>query len=261
MLSFEKVVIAPQIVIYKNIFKNSRELINILETDKEGSLFCNWHNWYEQGLRKEAVFDLSNNSKFNSENIESVYMKDLCEIFNFIHKDYFEQWGSHDYLWPDFISDWEKLKAEKTYFEIDYFKYDLNKIGEMENGEMLSDYHVDENLLPNVPHPFRHIVTTNIYLNDNYEGGELCAYDDTSKQSYMYKPSPGDAIIMPSMRPFYHGAKSFYNSDRYFLRTFNNYEVFIEEDFAFEEKMLIEQEYIKNHLQTIKVNSNEIVIK
>jgi hypothetical protein len=52
-----KIIVAPQIVIYKNIFKNSENIINILNKDSDDSLLSKWDNWYDQGKRKFCLFD------------------------------------------------------------------------------------------------------------------------------------------------------------------------------------------------------------
>ena len=53
----EKIVVAPQIVVYKNIFKHSQELIDLVEEDREDSVLDPWREWYHQGKRKGMFFN------------------------------------------------------------------------------------------------------------------------------------------------------------------------------------------------------------
>lgn len=129
------------------------------------------------------------------------------------------------------------------------------------------DYHIDELPIPNEIKMRRHVATINFYLNDNYSGGDICVYDDVSKKSYRYKPMAGDAVIMPSTEPFYHGVKQYFNADRYFARTFIDY--VSDNHIPWESKYVVatnddfhmsESEYVGQDLQIIKIDANEIVV-
>ena len=52
----KKIVIAPQIVVYRNIFKYSKEIIDLLKIDHEDSLFTKSRQWYENGIRKDVTY-------------------------------------------------------------------------------------------------------------------------------------------------------------------------------------------------------------
>lgn len=65
-------------------------------------------------------------------------------------------------------------------------------------------------------------VTCTMYLNDDYEGGEMVfriqncnEYDEV-----IYKPQAGDILVFPSKEPFFHGVKKMISGDRYFIRNF-----------------------------------------
>lgn len=253
--NIDKIIIAPQIVVYKNIFKNSNELVNTLASDNPGSTFSNWRKWYEQGYRKEADLYQTTKIELNDSEIikkEKTFLKEIQGIIELIQKDYFDSF--RDGIWPDFIKDWNKLKEKKNLLYIDYFKYDIEKIGVRE--DLMMDYHVDEFLSVNETKTKRHVITINLYLNDDYDGGEICAYDSISDKSYKYKPRPGDIVVMPSTEPFYHAVKSFSNADRYFLRTFIDYEIEAPIEQKKENNKVDgmneeEQEYVKNDSQIL----------
>lgn len=262
----DKLIVAPQIVVYKNIFKNSKELINTLSEDKEDSIFDPWRQWYQQGYRKDVVFDL--NKKYQ-ETEESSYLLEVCNAVNFIRKDYFDDFEKEKGVWPSFINNWDDLKKSQEIFYLDYFRY-IKEQNHYSQENLLMEYHVDEFPVVNEAKTRRHVLTINFYLNNDYEGGEISAYDSISNKSYTYKPKPGDAVVMPSTEPFYHAVKGFKGADRYFLRSFIDYRMDSEEEWVSkyrlqysgmaEEVQQHEDDYVSKDLQIITVSSAEEVI-
>lgn len=259
----KKIVISPQIVVYRDIFQHSKELINLLKEDHSDSMFTKATKWYENGTRKYLMFtknSLVNNKKSEYLKNEQEYIKEIADIADFIHKDYFDQFGRDNGIWPSFIKDWVKLDVLQDYYSIDYFHYMIKnriKLNISEKPSLMMDYHVDEFPIKNDKVDQRHVITINYYLNDEYTGGEICAYDSVSNKNYKYKPAPGDVVVMPSTAPFYHGVQSYFKYDRHFLRTFINYhnpEEWVDEYHpqANEEN---EDEYLKNEKQIIAVSA------
>ena len=72
----DKMIVAPQIVVYKNLLKNSDNLISIIEQkDKANSIWPDWKPWYEQG---ENINQLFFRDDFMSEDsFEKKYLKIL----------------------------------------------------------------------------------------------------------------------------------------------------------------------------------------
>jgi hypothetical protein len=264
----KKIVIAPQIVVYKNIFKYSKELIDLLKEDNKDSIIDSWVDWYSHGQRRRVSFDkfnLISDKDLDIVKKEKKYLKEIYNITDFINTDYFNQFKDNG-TWPNFIEDWKKMKSIEDVLYIDYFMYDeikQNKIPKEPN-DLLMDYHIDEFEMSNNLRKRRHVATLNFYLNDEYEGGEICAYDNISKKSYKYKPSTGDVVIMPSTEPFYHAVKQYHGANRYFARTFLDY--ISKEDVAWDNKYrlegnIIDIEFVKKDLQLIKINTEEILVK
>lgn len=263
----QKIVIAPQIVVYRNIFKHSREIIDLLNKDLYPSYFGEWKDWYSQGLRRGAYpkdFHLVNGNKEEHLEVELAYIAEVNECMSFIREDYLNDFGKDSGIWPSFISDWEALTKTNNEYYIDFFRYEIEKEMKVHDTGLIMQYHVDEVPVPGETKFERHVATVNFYLNDDYEGGEICVYDSTSNKSYMYKPLPGDAVIMPSTEPFYHGVRPFKKSDRYFLRAFidtnvvsdvewtKKYEINIPQSMI--NSVATQEEYIEKDLQTIKLS-------
>ena len=266
----EKINIAPQIVVYKNIFKSNQDMIDLLDKDNADSILDPWRDWYEQGERRGILFN-KHNTPSESDTLvakkEKEYLKEIYDITDFINTDYFNEFKDNG-TWPDFISDWNALKSIEDEIYIDYFKYEHEKEKRFSRPpeKLLMDYHIDEFPLPNEIKFRRHVATINFYLNDSYDCGEICAYDDISKKSYKYKPTPGDAVIMPSTEPFYHAVKQYFNSNRYFARTFLDY--VSSKNISWESKykldsngVMTESEYVEQDLQLIKISTDEITIE
>lgn len=272
--NIKKIVIAPQIVVYKNIFKNSKNIIDLLSNDSNDSLFDSWRQWYNQGYRKDAKYNINDQISLNDSprtSFEKKYLNEIALAVEFIRDDYFNQFEKNNGIWPSFIEDWSKLKSKQEMYYIDFFRYDVNSIVQEFNRDLMMEYHVDEFPVPNQIKPRRHVATINFYLNDEYSGGEICVYDSVSNKSYKYKPNPGDAVIMPSTEPFYHAVKFFENNDRYFLRAFIDYDITNDkewsEQYSLDRSMAmsvtekLEQEYIKNDKQIIKISIPEDLIE
>ena len=272
-VDIKKIVVAPQIVIYRNIFKNSKEIIDLLEKDREVSFFTKWREWYGQGFRKDAdgevlnKIDAGNNINLNK---EKDYILEINRCMNFIRSDYFKDFPEHSGVWPSFIKNWDILINNNKQYYIDFFRYDIQKQYEEYPSGLMMKYHIDEMPVPGETKAYRHVATVNFYLNDEYEGGEICVYDSISNNTYMYKPMPGDAVIMPSTEPFYHGVKPFKNADRYFLRAFIDSEVSGETEWIKKYELsdplinvTTEESYVEKDLQTIKLSipSNIIEVK
>jgi hypothetical protein len=272
-MDIKKIVVAPQIVIYRNIFKNSKEIIDLLEKDRDVSFFTKWREWYSQGFRKDAdgellnKIDAGNNINLNK---EKDYILEINRCMNFIRTDYLTDFPENSGIWPSFIKNWNSLINNNKQYYIDFFRYDIQKQHKEYPGELMMKYHIDEMPIPGETKEYRHVATVNFYLNNEYEGGEICVYDSISNNTYMYKPMPGDAVIMPSTEPFYHGVKPFKNADRYFLRAFIDSEVSGETEWIKKYELsdhitnvTTEESYVEKGLQTIKLSipSNIIEVK
>ena len=272
----KKIVVAPQIVIYRNIFKHSKEIIELLKDSRDPSFFNNWRDWYGQGYRRDADFTLLDKIDPGTDallNTEKDYILEVNKCMKFIREDYLTDFNETNGIWPSFIKDWSLLKNTNKKYWIDFFRYDVKAQGNVNPSGLIMEYHVDELPVPGETKFNRHVATVNFYLNDDYEGGEICVYDSVSNNTYMYKPMPGDAVIMPSTEPFYHGVKPFSKADRYFLRAFIDSEVSNETEWKKKYEIEIGQEvlqnvhteesYVEKDLQTIKLSipSNLIEVR
>lgn len=99
--------------------------------------------------------------------------------------------------------------------------YDLLKHNPNTNREYAIGWHTDRPRgLDSSPGP-KSILTVTIYLNDDYEGGEVAFLKEGDDEVIVYKPKAGDIVIFPSCEPFHHAAMPITsNSPKYFIRHF-----------------------------------------
>ena len=256
----EKMVIAPQIVVYKNMLKDVAAIIDMIDSGNE----IKWEKWYENGFRSSADFNKSSGE-------ESSPLRDICEAFDYVSKDYMQDYKADKGVWPSFIKNWSSYALNKDIYQIDFFKYSHLAFKNMKwDSDLLMGYHVDEFEVDGVFKRQKNIVTINFYLNDDYEGGEICAYNKDLDISYRYKPVAGDAVVMPSASPFFHAVKPFYTKDRYFLRLFITYDqgdnlVYSNYGESYSQEHHVghegEKDFIDKDFQFLKVNVKEIEVK
>lgn len=73
---------------------------------------------------------------------------------------------------------------------------------------------------------FKPYITCTMYLNDDYEGGELefkILQEDGSADRVTFKPKAGDIVVFPSDEPYYHSVNLTTNGKKYFVRSFWDY--------------------------------------
>lgn len=66
-------------------------------------------------------------------------------------------------------------------------------------------------------------ITCNMYLNDDYENGEIVFKifkDNENFDKVTYKPVAGDVVIFPSNDPYYHAVNVAKNGEKVFVRSF-----------------------------------------
>ena len=73
--------------------------------------------------------------------------------------------------------------------------------------------HVDDYGVANTPTPLMSAV---LYLNDDYEGGELYF----KNQDVLIKPEAGSVVVFPSVSPFYHESKEIISGNKYMCPAF-----------------------------------------
>lgn len=245
-----KIKIMPQVTVYKDMLSESQIdflMKEILESQKEiqeiektapemsayfdlhgtqpkdredQTLIYTWTPWYTFGLR--SIWSDPRDSRNKKEHVEGYNI--IKNIIADVHDDYMNDYKENG-RWTYDISDWDIMAPENedhtnmplSTFEI--LQHRLNKEEDYTIGVHTDwhDHRKDE------PGP-KQILTYTIYLNDEYEGGEIDFVDEETDHVIAYKPKKGDVTVFPSGKPYWHGARAVKSDpSKIFIRTFAIY--------------------------------------
>jgi hypothetical protein len=169
---------------------------------------------YENDLLEEVDED----AKFQNEFSTSVH-----RAYAHAYKDYMSK-HANDGEWPDFIKNWDFNSGFWTESQIQVLKYDEKDSGVVgDRKDLAMNYHTDTNHCDLDSRGNKIAITVTMYLNDDYDGGEISIYDDKTKTVYDYKPKAGDVTVFPGFHPYYHGVLPFRGGKRYLIRIFYLY--------------------------------------
>lgn len=243
----DKITIMPQVVVYKNMF--SDDDINFIlkqiydsepETEElnddseeisaykdihgvqpaernDGSLIYTWTPWYTFGSK--SIWSNNPNTNFYD---QKKGIDILTNALHVVHSDYINEWKNKG-IWTYDVKKWE-LDKENNIFNnnlilsnLEILKHKINQTEKYAIGPH-TDWHPHRS---DEPGP-KQILTYTIYLNDDYEGGEVDFVNEQDKCLIAYKPQKGDITIFPSGAPFWHGARAVkFGKNKIFIRAFS----------------------------------------
>lgn len=268
MLNKNKIeIIYPRIMVFRNAISNINEIIDQL------SKFSKWDPWYDIG--EQIIFNSMMSHRFNEfptrKEWETSFLqlqnkldpKSLENLINTFEDIFFEttkyytehyhcnkpnwvHYGSNILRYEGRLPKANELTGENkvTPDQTDAERKTCYNTTKGEAGgtkEMTLPFHTDfyqrDEFIPGPKAEY----TVTIYLNDDYEGGEidfrifdgpetktriingeLVSTDPNYGEipSVIYKPKAGDLIIFPSRPPFYHGVRRVTKGTKYFVRMF-----------------------------------------
>ena len=182
------------------------------ERREDNSGIYTWTPWYDFGSK--SIWGIPENQ--DEKNIQFVGYNILnsaiikCKNFYLNKYSKIGKWV-YDIDWND--------KEDLTFSTLEILKHKKN-IDTKYTIEPHTDWH---NQREEEPGP-KQILTFTIYLNDDYDGGEIDFVDEINKHLIVYKPKKGDLVVFPSGRPYWHGARAVTSDvSKYFIRTFLSY--------------------------------------
>lgn len=175
--------IEDYVKMYSNVLdlKTCTNLSNLIETYPYKTRFSdNLNNL----IRSGEFLDVSKNKKF-----DRYLTKIIDKVLNNITQKYCQDVKPFYYAYGDKLNYYyyHALKYSKN----DYFRIHHDHYAETIN--------------------YSRLLTICLYLNEDYEGGELCF--PSIKKTFRFKS--GDAIIFPSNWMFYHGVNPILSGNRY----------------------------------------------
>lgn len=204
------------------VFKNAiQDAENILEYFKNNREWSDWYTFgkHAPGTHFAVTFD-------NFPTIEEWEDKKNSDPNDFSKRDCYENKIN------DLFYNCTKLYIESNNIDLPnwgYTGWNIAKYEQNTNDEFAMMYHTDFQRDIAYSPGFKFAVTCVMYLNDDYDGGEVLFrfLDDdlvTIKEDYDYKPSAGDIVVFMSGHPHYHGVRSISSGEKYMIRTYWRYD-------------------------------------
>lgn len=214
-MKLNREVVYPRVNVYRNAVANHEELLQTLKRSEESlgdeTLFSEWKDWYGFGIMMNLPMQnygekIQTESKDLNLLSQKKFIDEISEIFYEATKDYLEEW-------PIELKNWHQSGLSVC-------KYDVSSPGT----DLAMTYHTDYTESTRHAPGLKFGITCTIYLNDDYEGGDISFLHLETSDVIDYKPKAGDVIVFPSGEPYYHGVKGVYGSPKYFIRTFWQWE-------------------------------------
>jgi hypothetical protein len=227
MSSLNKTVIYPKVIVYHNLLNDPKKITDILQENRgktENNYYLRpWKSWKPMGeIMNIPLNDIFLKTKNKEKNNQQECLLDILNAFTVSSNDFFEMY-SKEKGWPDFVTHfdrsnqpWNKNGMSFLRYEPTNYNYDIknNKQG------LAMDYHTDHSSFNEGYPGEKFVITVTIYLNDEYEGGEISFLDESTGSITNYKPKAGDVTVFPSGYPYFHGVLPLLNGERYLLRMF-----------------------------------------
>ena len=221
--NIEAYTLIPGAVVYKNAFKDIDKVFSFFKEaenyPEDTYIMKKFYEWGHHGIMTEVDSQSINSRTVNQNNKQDVRQKEIFQniysSYKYIAKDFIAKYGNKD-IWP---STYKKVdlftEAENT--KIAFLKYNHENIFKSKEFSTTSSAFHSDFFQQDMDSPGHKLIfTVMLYLNDDYDNGEICLFDGTKIVGY--KPKAGDAVVFPSCEPFYHGVLTTYNSDRYAIR-------------------------------------------
>lgn len=226
-----KTIICPGIVVYHNALEAFNDVMNLHKeadtiTEKKYNLDPS-----RQWLMYGSITNLDGPwiPENNDENLikQSKTIKEIFKTYNKVINDFLQNHSRKEYF-PDFIENWDIQGELWVSGGLTLLKYDVKTKEYYENEAALTHnrtmgFHTDRHHYDVDSRGGKLIITVTMYLNDDYEGGEICFFDNSTGNQYSYKPKPGDVTVFPSGDPYFHSVLPAYNAERYLARMFLMY--------------------------------------
>jgi len=227
-----KIILEDKIIVYRDVFDNIEDIMSFLkETEeyKEKTGFIRpWGPWAGTWKGKSTEMENISFDYKDSDNEIDIRQKDIVNnihsVFINITNDYLSMYKK-DPEWPSQVNYWDNFEDYPWINDrhIDFLKYNKDQEIEQLSSPLAMNYHTDYNYFDKERMGGHKLVTVTIYVNDDYEGGEISVYSPKTNKLYNYKPKAGDIVVFPSGIDYYHGVLPFYGNDRYLIRMFKSY--------------------------------------
>jgi hypothetical protein len=244
--------VIPGVVVYKNVIKDIDKVFNIIkdsenyiaefkESDPNLSIYVNdseeypakgngfevirpWTAWYNFGSKSQFTF-MNSNSTHDDKIIQQIDMrKEIIDAHFLCYDEYVKDWK--DKLeWPHYVSSWVLAGGLQQYDPewnninpIWFSSLEILKHHPHPERQLAIPWHTDFRNHWADAKGAKFVLTITVYLNDDYEGGEVQFVNINEQKLVTYKPQAGDITIFPGAHPFWHSAMPVKSGYKYFTR-------------------------------------------
>jgi len=212
----------PKIMVFHDAVSDLGSYTDAL---REGSSFIRpWSDWYHLGKQthfteypdfKSEFFPSAEEWSLHYSGVNNPFARQTAEIFYSCTSEYVTTYGVT-------IPNWSH-----------YSPFVLTHSAKSMDGTLAMQYHTDFKMAETENPGYKFWVTCLLYVNDDYEGGEIAfkVFPDENRVDekdpfvhLKYKPRAGDMLILPAHHPYYHGVCKTLTSEKLFLRMFWGYE-------------------------------------
>lgn len=243
----DKIKLFNKVNVYRNGLKNPKEYVDLLK-ESEFVLggkyyFSEWKDWYGIGTMMNVTMPDKGNFVFE-------HYPDIDHAKK--QKEFIEDIANSFYKFTeDYIDEYNVVLPKWAHSGISICRYDETK-----NTDYFAlAYHTDTHEFDKESPGNKFAVTCTMYLNDDYEGGEISFLNEDKAEVVTWKPQPGDVVVFPSGSPYFHGVHPILNGKRYIIRLWwfwdyegspewhKNKEIYGEEEWKKIEHERIKKEY------------------
>ena len=198
----------PNIHIYTDLLPDADELYRIAkesEKDADGRFYLRkWEKWAIFGTYAQQKFEDDEPREFGTRYEEEKYLSDrVYEAYSYAIDDYISK---NNIVLPN----------NSRLFSSSFSKYD-EQVHVMQD-HLTMQYHTDYIISEKDMPGDKFFITCTTYLNDDYDGGDICFYIDG--QFINHKPKAGEILVFPSTEPYYHGVKAITRGNKFLVRNF-----------------------------------------
>ena len=231
----EAIEIYPNILVYKNMFKDISKSYKILtdslvETDDR--LFSPWTKWsiFGEYLDPMLPWSLIGSDKLEDIEVKTQTQEDqknfvieTIKNFHLVTEDYIKRHNIDVDLNEESINEDGQIVPTWRRDGWSIGKYHVSSETEKHGMRYHSDYMPEQGQAPG----YKFIITCTIYFNDDYEGGEVDFV--MGDKLVKYKPEAGDLLVFPSGHPKYlteegkpylHAVMPAYNKNKFLSRMY-----------------------------------------
>jgi hypothetical protein len=212
------------IFVYKNLITDPNKFVEVLnfaeKNPKESQIFGNWSPWSFFGTYMDAhrlpisEKDIIDKKRYET---EVFYRDQVLDAFKISTSHFLKKHGL------SVQKDWIEMGPSFCRYNQDIYNDDSNP-----ESPLTMLYHTDYRFAEfDAPWP-QFALTCTMYLNDDYEGGDVLFKIMGSDEIKPYKPKAGDVMVFPSGHPkllsedgvYFHAVKTITKKDKYFIRYF-----------------------------------------